>query len=140
MSKALELQSTHGLSERELDRQVSDKDLERISRSCCKHWKFLPAYLELEAILALDIDRKGVDEREKRHEFLLKWREIKGSAATYKQLISALLEIKSVEDAERVCVLVKESTHELSLDMESKDILSGLASPIEMWSLELACE
>lgn len=90
-------------------KQVSDDDLERISRSYCKEWKSLPPYLDLEAIEADDIDLRPIDEREKRHKFLLKWKHIKGSRATYKQLIDALLKINCVQDAEGVSSLLKQS-------------------------------
>ncbi len=53
---------------------------------------------------ASDIDNKG--EKEKRHTFLIKWRDVKGSEATYRNLIQALLTIESVEDAEEVCKLL----------------------------------
>ena len=41
--------------------------------------------------------------------FFSKWKEAKGSGATYRALISALLKIKCVEDAEGVCELLKNS-------------------------------
>ena len=88
---------------------VSDCDLEIISRCCCKDWKMLPAHLELDAIVAEDIDRKQVDEREKRHVFLRQWKKMKGSAATYKQLHTALLKIDCREDAEKVYAILEES-------------------------------
>ncbi len=49
------------------------------------------------------LSHKG--EKEKRHTFLIKWREVKGSEATYRNLIQALT-IESVEDAEEVCELL----------------------------------
>ena len=104
-----------GLSEQYLSWAVSDKDLERISRSCCKDWKSLPTHLELETILVEDIEKSQADEREKRHDFLRQWKRMKGSAATYKQLVSALLEIESVDDAEKVCGILKESVPALIL-------------------------
>ena len=111
MSRVCELSISCGLSEQDLSKAVSDKDLERISRSCCKDWKSLPTHLELETFLVEDIEKSWADEREKRHNFLRQWKRIKGSRATYRQLVSALLEIGSVEDAEKVCAILKESGH-----------------------------
>ena len=70
----------------------------------------MPPQLEVETIEAEDIDKscKG-EEREKRHKFLLKWKGIKGSKATYRQLITALLKMKCGEEAEKVCKVLKES-------------------------------
>jgi hypothetical protein len=99
-----------GLSHRSSKKPVSDAHLEEISRSSCKQWKSLPSHLDLETIVASDIDRSQKDEREKRHDFFKKWKDIKGSGATYKQLINALLKIKCVQDAEKICQLLKEST------------------------------
>ena len=88
---------------------VSAEHLERLSRSGCKEWKSLPAHMDLEDIVAEDIDKSKKTEREKRHEFLLKWKDMKGSDATYEQLVKALLKIKCVQDAETVCQMLKES-------------------------------
>ena len=98
------------LSEEDCEKPVSDEHLETISRSCCKQWKSMPPQLEVETIEAEDIDKscKG-EEREKRHKFLLKWKGIKGSKATYRQLITALLKMKCGEEAEKVCEVLKES-------------------------------
>ena len=76
------------------DRQISDKHLVKISQSCCRRWKSLRPFLELEEIVEYNIDHSADDEEEKRLKFLKKWKEIKASDATYKKLISALLEIE----------------------------------------------
>ena len=116
----------YGLSEEDLSVAVSEKDLERIARSCCKDWKSLPTHLELETILVEDIEKSQAhDEREKRHNFLRQWKRMKGSAATSKQLVSALLEIDSVEDAEKVCSILKDSAPELNL---SHNVSSSLVN------------
>ena len=106
-------------AERDINTPVSDCHLERISRCCCKDWKMLPAYLKLDATVAEDIDRKPVDEREKRHDFLRKWRKKKGSAATYKQLHTALLEIDCGEEAEKVYTILEDGPHPSILDAAS---------------------
>ena len=64
-----------------------------------------------------------MDEDEKRATFFAKWKEAKGSDATYKALISALLEIGCAEDAECVCKLLKPA---------SKHLLSTQPAPREV--------
>ena len=102
------------LSEAGFKRQVSDCHIEEISDSFCEKWRSLPPYLEMETIVAKDIDRDhtGSDECEKRCSFLKKWKKLKGQKATYKCLISALLRMKCREEAEGVCRLLKK--HDIS--------------------------
>lgn len=97
----------HKLTEGICNKQVSDGHLEEISRYHCKDWKSLPSHLGLNTIVAEDIDRSKVAEKEKRHTFLLGWKKIEGSRATYKRLITALLKIDCREDAEGVCTLLQ---------------------------------
>ena len=108
-STFLQLMSQYRLTERQYNKQVSDIHLEKLSRSGCKQWKSLPPHLKLEAIVAEDIDKSQKGEREKRHEFLLTWKDMEGSGATYKQLITALLKIKCRQDAEKLCEMLKKS-------------------------------
>ncbi len=73
---------------------------------------------------ASDIDKlshKG--EKEKRHTFLIKWREVKGPEATYRNLIQALLTIESVEDAEEVCKLLLDLPPPLSSPTDTTGII-----------------
>lgn len=126
-----ELMKEYGLTERDCNKPVSDNHVECISRSCCKHWKFLPAHLELETITAEDSDRKHSDPEAKRYDFFLKWKEIKGSGATYKQLIVALLKIDCRQDAEAVCNVLKGSSsaqpHQLNSSTTS-NVVPALSS------------
>jgi hypothetical protein len=73
-----DLLKCYGLSHRSSKKPVSDAHLEEISRSSCEQWKSLPSHLGLETIVASDIDRSQ-KEREKRHDFFKKWKDIKGS-------------------------------------------------------------
>ena len=84
------------------DQQVSDIHLERLSRTCCRKWRNLTSHLKLDRIVMDDIDRRSVKEGEKRLDFFTEWKEQKGSAATYKALIKALLNIGCRNDAEHV--------------------------------------
>ena len=94
------------LKEEDVSKQVTDLHIDKISRSHCKKWKSLPAYLEMEGIVASDIDMMPIEEEEKRNNFFSKWKEEKGSEATYKALIGSLLEIRCREDAESICRLL----------------------------------
>ena len=99
------------LSEADLNQQVSDCHIEEISDSFCEKWRSLPPYLEMETIVAKDIDRDHPGEEcEKRSFFLKKWKNMTGLKATYKSLVRALLKAKSREEAEGVCKLLKKST------------------------------
>ena len=106
-SRVLGLLKRYGLTEKDCKRQITDKHLDLISRSCCKEWKSLPPYLDLETIEAEDICKNIADERGRRHGFLLKWKEIVGgSCATYEKLIKALVSINCADDAEKVCKIL----------------------------------
>ena len=98
------------LTEADISQQVSDCHVEEISDSFCEKWRSLPPYLEMEAIVAKDIDRDHPGEEcEKRCSFLKKWKKMRGLKATYKSLVRALLKAKSREEAEGVCKLLKKS-------------------------------
>ena len=98
------------IKDEDINTQVTDLHVDEIARSHCKKWKSLPAHLQMEAIAAKDIDLKQIEEEQKRCDFLSKWKEEKGSEATYKVLIGALLKIKSREDAEGICKIILSTT------------------------------
>lgn len=108
-SSLLEL---YQLKEKDCNQQISSLHLNEISLNYCQKWRFLPARLKLKDIVADDISRGPGNEEDKRYTFFLKWKQIKGSEATYKRLISALLEIKCKQDAEGVCRLLQQSISE----------------------------
>ena len=116
----LQFLSTYQLAEKDCNGAVSEVHLQEISRSCCKKWRLLPAHLEMKEVVVNDIDRINGDEQEKRHAFLKKWKTVKGSGATYKILIKALLAIEYREDAESVCKLLQKS-----LPQESAPVLAS---------------
>ncbi|ORU90322.1 MAG: hypothetical protein A6F71_04975 [Cycloclasticus sp. symbiont of Poecilosclerida sp. M] len=103
--KLSSLLANYGLTKRDISKKISAKYILAISRSSCTKWRSLPAYLEMDTIVAKDIDRFGsaLDEIEKREKFLNEWQEQKGDEATYKSLICALLELECRQDAEFVC-------------------------------------
>ncbi len=88
-------------------REVSDCHLDEISRLHSREWKSLPPYLGIPNIVAEDSSLSAGDPREKRLNFFLKWKQKKGSGATYLRLISALLKIQCKKDAESVCELLQ---------------------------------
>ena len=110
------------------NRQVSDCHIEEISNTFCEKWRSLPPYLEMETIVAKDIDRDhpGCDECEKRCSFLKKWKKMRGMKATYKSLIKALLDTKCREEAEGVCRLLKKADVSAQSDETTKPLLVPL--------------
>lgn len=95
------------ITESECKEEVCDSLLEKISRSLTGEWRSLPCCLQMGSSL-VDIDRNPGTEIEKRLSFLRLWHQRKGSDAIYKTLISALLEIECMLDAENVCKLLHE--------------------------------
>ena len=105
--KVKDLMEYYNLSERDCAKPISDIDIDEIAQSYCGKWRSLPAYLRLETILVHDVEYGGRNEEEKRRTFLRTWKDMQGSAATYKVLISALLKIRCRSDAEGVCQLIR---------------------------------
>ena len=102
------LLDSHHLSEEDSNKQITDGDMEVISRSLCGKWRSLPPHLELDSILVEDIDRMQSDESEKRSKFFSIWKGKQGSGVTYKRLLRALLRIECTQDAESVCKLLND--------------------------------
>ena len=107
-----ELTRKHRLTDKDIRQQVSDSNLEIISCSCFKQWKSLPARLGLPTVAA-NIDKKQNDEKTKCLDFLLEWKVIKDTGATYRELLTALLGIKCEQAAEMVCARLEESASSL---------------------------
>ena len=94
-----------------MDNDISDIHLNEISHSHCRKWRLLYSHLLLDKIVVDDVDRMPVTEEEdKRASFFHKWKEIKGSEATYQVLYNALIKIECKSDAEFVRNLVIPST------------------------------
>ena len=91
-----------------LNQQISDRHIQEFSNSHGRMWKDMPTYLGLHRFVAMDIDHIQNSEHHKTHSFFTTWKQMKGSSATYKALIFALLEVDCLEDAESVCKLVPE--------------------------------
>ena len=98
------------LNGQESSRTVSDLHLDHISHHCCAGgvWKALASHLEIERSVVEDIDRRQVNDEEKRSNFFHAWKQTKGSEASYKRLVKALLEIRRKLDAEKVIALIQD--------------------------------
>ena len=105
-----DLMKYYGVTENDCNCKIEDVHLQIISSTLCKHWKKLPAHLNTPSIKISDIERDFKTEEERRSAFFSQWRDRDGSAATYKRLIAALLDIDCRDDAEGVCKLLKKSS------------------------------
>ena len=126
----LQLMSYYGTTEEHYNKQVTSIHLEELSRSGCKQWKSLPPHLELNTIVAEDIDGSSEDPGMKRFKFLNKWKDMKGIDATYRQLINALLKIECRQDAAKLCAMLKKcvTLPSLTSDTSSHQITTADAS------------
>ena len=93
-SPLAQLRRQYNLEKMELKKQVSDRHIQEFSTSHGRRWQSLPSHLELDQIVADDIDCKPIDEDKKRHSFLSRWKRMNGTRATYKVLVCALLKIQ----------------------------------------------
>ena len=115
--------------------QVSDIHLEQLTSAHCGKWRYLPPHLGLDNTTKDDIDRKYGDERERRYNFFMEWKERMGAEATYKALINGLLKIGCRGDAEYVCQLIQpispdsqETAHATSSLASKEPALTKIAS------------
>ena len=97
------------LSCQELDKVISDLHLDKIAQTRCTYWQSLPSRLGLPDIIANDIDKDFSKELDKRREFFHQWKQIKGSEATYRNLVKALLDFSKRLDAEYVLKLLHQA-------------------------------
>ena len=96
----------YGMKDQDLDRAVSKKHLDRLSHSYLENWRRLPVYLGMKDITKRDAILSATEEEGRRRFFLNTWSKMKGSEATYRKLIFALVRIQSMEDAEAICKLL----------------------------------
>ena len=99
------------LADQDLDKEISDLHLDEIVRKSCTLWKSLPSRLGLHSIIVKDIEKDFPRELDRRREFFQQWKQIKGSEATYRSLVKALLDIDQRHDAEYVCKLLSPVDH-----------------------------
>ena len=129
-----QLKERYNLQELGLSQQVSDRHIQKFSSSHGSKWKLMPTYLGLATILAEDFDCASKSKEENRHNFFSTWKQVKGSSATYKALITALLEINCREDAESVCRLVPQGPLNPIIDADIQDLATPTdpAQPIPL--------
>ena len=101
-----DLMMLYKLKESDCSKPISRYHLDEISLTLCGGWRSLPTHLGMPEIVIKDLERDFKVENERRNGFFFKWKGMQGSAATYKKLIIALLDIKCREDAEGVCKLL----------------------------------
>lgn len=111
--------SLYGLDADEdvLDTKVSHIDSQTIATACSFKWGQLLPLLGVKhpKTVQNDIQNDYSSLPEKRENFFSVWIKEKGSEATYRALIIALLQIKERESAEFVCNLLKEQCDSNSL-------------------------
>ena len=108
-------------TEQDCNKVVSDAHLDSISHCCCAGgtWKSLATHLEIQRAVIEDVDRKQIDDKEKRSLFFCQWKQMKGSEATYMKLLTTLLKIQRRLDAEEVLKLLQSSTATISQPQQS---------------------
>ena len=107
----------YGLSEEKFNEQISDAHADKIARFYCKDWRLVCYYLEMGSIVVYNIEHDCETEEERRRRFFTTWKNMKGSGATYRMLIHALLETKRRLDAEKICILLQ--SNECSMQTNS---------------------
>ena len=107
------------LVDHDLDKEISDLHLDEIAETRCAYWKSLPSRLGLQDTVTRDIDKDFTEELDKRREFFQQWKQKKGSEATYRSLVRALLDIKQRRDAEYVSKLSHQAVENPSVETSS---------------------
>ena len=90
-----------------MDTPCSEKSLLKIALLQF-NWKVLGRRLLNSEQDVKDIDHEEKEEQHKREKMLLKWKEQKGSDATYQKLADTLKEVGNMDTAERVKLLAVE--------------------------------
>lgn len=89
-----------GPNQEECTSEVADVDLEKFTHTHAQDWRCLPPHLEMHGIIVKHLERKLVDERERRYNFFTEWHSQKGSDATYEKLVKALV----TDQVQKLCV------------------------------------
>ena len=94
------------LTEEDISKPVAENDLDKITtvdfRGLCSH-------LGMEDIDRHEAECEAQSEAGKRGAFFRKWKNMKGSNATYKKLIIAHLKAKNRNNAEKIAGLLKDT-------------------------------
>jgi pentatricopeptide repeat protein len=95
------------LDEGECNKVVKKDHVEEFCKANCTKWRLLPPPLDVETVSVEEIERNNVKEMDRRCSLLNQWKQMKGYAATYRQLLNALLNMKCTEEAANLCKLMK---------------------------------
>ena len=87
--------------------------MDQIASHCCEEYWRLPPHLGIEDTVFDDIKRDEKSEPERKLALFKKWKQTKGSGATYKAIIAAFLKIELMDDAEKVCKWAKSTEEKL---------------------------
>ena len=117
-------------ADQDLDKVISDLHLQAIAQTSDINWKSLPSRLGLQDDVAKDIDKGFTKEFDKRQEFFQQWKRFKGSEATYRSLVKALLDINQRHNAEYVCELLRPILADSS---NSSGMQKIFTESIEIW-------
>ena len=111
------------LKEEESRNPISNYHFDKISETLCRDWEFLPSRLDMPEITVSDIKKQNYNsEKGRRRDLFTKWKEMKGSGATYEVLIRALLDADCKNDAEGVCKLLQKSIKTSTSSVKIKSI------------------
>ena len=110
------LMNRYQLTTEDCNKTVTDDHLHSISDFYTRDLRSVLQYLDME--VEEDIDYTG---KEKKIEFLFKWKQIKGKDATYTRYISALVKGKCLVEVNSVCKLLQQSGSVLTYDTQSHD-------------------
>ena len=106
LKTADEVAKSIGIPPAELDRQISDYHLSKISLFL--GWQKIARHLGLSDINVKDIIKENPgDEDMRRWKTLTKWTGLYGTGATYRFLVEAHLTVQEINDAQEVCRLLR---------------------------------
>ena len=119
-----ELLTRHDVQSSEMNDAVQNAQLTEIS-SILDRWERLARSLGLDNSDIESIIRERDTEEEKRDKMLQRWKQRRGSAATYEELTTALLRIKRTDLAERV-ISMRLSVAVSTLPASNKEVESNV--------------
>ncbi len=117
-----------GLSEEQFDQVVSESHFEAITLCYSEKWRYLYTDLNMDLISVSNANRRHHHELDKRKAFFSEWKKKRGEEASYRKLVSALLNIDRRQDAEGVCRLLQEGFMEEESGNRPMDCSSSLSS------------
>ena len=116
------------LQPEDIDAKIHEEHINKIAHICINDWKNLYPFLgidtkDIEAIEA-ELNKKDMAKS-----FFRLWKKRNGRDATYRRLIDALIKIKSREEAECVCEILKSKKESESHGALEGGSMTGTALP-----------